>query len=373
MCFSVTVHRAQGPTVDRTCLDLTVDPFAHGHLYVGLSRVRRRRLHTMVRWAVTDTGCPNHVSWDINPNFAGVSDRNASILAYPMMSADNGTKDLSSASGTICMMRNGVSHVQDYFDTAFYLEADSFDPCGGHATPNGFYHYHGTAVACRNRRRRSRASTRRCWAGHTCAEPKGRTTRSASTCAPATRPSSTRMSTPTATTRDRYNHNRCSEKVDACGDDPVAGYTADLVPAETASLDEMYDALLIEGLDTDIIGSNFTVNCTLYLGSGGDGTEDEDDATSATSTTADEGAVTVDDATHDAATAVLDDDVPTTSDVATMIDATDAVDDDDTDPDASEAAEDGSSESPLGAASHTPGTVFMGVITAAAAAMFVGA
>ncbi|CAM9215125.1 unnamed protein product, partial [Ectocarpus sp. 6 AP-2014] len=163
---------------------------------------------------------------------------------------------------------------------------------------------------------------------------------------------------------DRYNHNRCSEKVDACGDDPVAGYAADLVPAETALRDEMYDALLIEGLDTDIIDSNFTVNCTLYLGSGGDGTEDDDDATCTTSTDGDdatsataidedEGTVTVDDATDDAATAVLDDDVPTTSDVATTIDATDAADDDDTDPDASEAAEDGSSESPLGAASHT--------------------
>ncbi|CAN0498321.1 unnamed protein product, partial [Ectocarpus sp. 8 AP-2014] len=28
-------------TLDRTCLDLTLDPFVHGHLYVGLSRVRR--------------------------------------------------------------------------------------------------------------------------------------------------------------------------------------------------------------------------------------------------------------------------------------------------------------------------------------------
>ncbi|CAM9773299.1 unnamed protein product [Ectocarpus fasciculatus] len=104
----------------------------------------------MVRVALTDTGCPNHVSWDINPNFAGVSDRNASIPAFPMMFADNGTKDLSSASGTIGMMRNGVSiswavdPVEEYEDTAFFLEADSFDPCGGHATPFGFYHYHGT-------------------------------------------------------------------------------------------------------------------------------------------------------------------------------------------------------------------------------------
>ncbi|CAM9151056.1 unnamed protein product [Ectocarpus sp. 12 AP-2014] len=41
LCFSVTVHRAQGETLYRTCLDLTLDHFAHGHLYAGLSRVRR--------------------------------------------------------------------------------------------------------------------------------------------------------------------------------------------------------------------------------------------------------------------------------------------------------------------------------------------
>lgn len=35
--------------------------------------------------------------------------------------------------------------VETYEDTAFFLEADGFDPCGGHATPTGSYHYHGTA------------------------------------------------------------------------------------------------------------------------------------------------------------------------------------------------------------------------------------
>lgn len=33
----------------------------------------------------------------------------------------------------------------DYKSTAFYLESESFDPCGGHATSTGSYHYHGTA------------------------------------------------------------------------------------------------------------------------------------------------------------------------------------------------------------------------------------
>lgn len=35
--------------------------------------------------------------------------------------------------------------VVGYKDTAFYLEADSFDLCGGHATSGGIYHYHSTA------------------------------------------------------------------------------------------------------------------------------------------------------------------------------------------------------------------------------------
>ena len=35
--------------------------------------------------------------------------------------------------------------VVEYEDTAFYLEADTFDPCGGHSTTKGIYHYHGTA------------------------------------------------------------------------------------------------------------------------------------------------------------------------------------------------------------------------------------
>lgn len=28
---------------------------------------------TMMRLTVTQTACPNHVNWDLNPNFAGVS------------------------------------------------------------------------------------------------------------------------------------------------------------------------------------------------------------------------------------------------------------------------------------------------------------
>lgn len=35
--------------------------------------------------------------------------------------------------------------MEEYEDTAFYLENDIFDPCGGRATTEGTYHYHSTA------------------------------------------------------------------------------------------------------------------------------------------------------------------------------------------------------------------------------------
>ena len=54
--------------------------------------------------------------------------------------------------------------------------------------------------------------------------------------------------------------------MEACGDSPVVGYTADYVPEPSVSLDAQYDAELIDGIDVDIIDSDFTVDCTLYLG-----------------------------------------------------------------------------------------------------------
>ena len=59
----------------------------------------------------------------------------------------------------------------------------------------------------------------------------------------------------------------CSNKVEACGDDPDVGYSANHVPEASIPLDEQYDAELISGDDTDVIGDkNLSVNCTLYLG-----------------------------------------------------------------------------------------------------------
>jgi hypothetical protein len=42
-CYAITVHRAQGSTLSKAVLDLRTPVFAHGHLYVGLSRVRTSR------------------------------------------------------------------------------------------------------------------------------------------------------------------------------------------------------------------------------------------------------------------------------------------------------------------------------------------
>lgn len=54
--------------------------------------------------------------------------------------------------------------------------------------------------------------------------------------------------------------------MDACGDSPENGYTADYTPGILTSLDEQYDADLISGDDTDFIDSSFSVDCTLYMG-----------------------------------------------------------------------------------------------------------
>lgn len=43
LAFAATVHALQGATCGRLILDLRVPVFAHGHLYVALSRARRSR------------------------------------------------------------------------------------------------------------------------------------------------------------------------------------------------------------------------------------------------------------------------------------------------------------------------------------------
>ena len=41
--YATTFNSCQGLTLDRSCLDLRIDPFAHGQLYTALSRVRCRQ------------------------------------------------------------------------------------------------------------------------------------------------------------------------------------------------------------------------------------------------------------------------------------------------------------------------------------------
>lgn len=40
LAYSLSINRAQGQTLNRVMLDITVSPFSHGHLYVAMSRVR---------------------------------------------------------------------------------------------------------------------------------------------------------------------------------------------------------------------------------------------------------------------------------------------------------------------------------------------
>ncbi|CAN0586450.1 unnamed protein product, partial [Laminaria digitata] len=39
----------------------------------------------------------------------------------------------------------GTTAATTFESSAIFLEGDTFDLCGGHATGNGIYHYHNTA------------------------------------------------------------------------------------------------------------------------------------------------------------------------------------------------------------------------------------
>lgn len=63
-----------------------------------------------------------------------------------------------------------------------------------------------------------------------------------------------------------YAHLRCTSPIRDCGESPEEGYTAGYTPALGTDLSAQYDADLISGDDTFFVGSNFSLNCSLYLG-----------------------------------------------------------------------------------------------------------
>ena len=42
LAYCMTYNKSQGQTLNRVLLDTTEEPFAHGHAYVAMSRVRTR-------------------------------------------------------------------------------------------------------------------------------------------------------------------------------------------------------------------------------------------------------------------------------------------------------------------------------------------
>ncbi|CAM9808747.1 unnamed protein product [Ascophyllum nodosum] len=212
-------------------------------------------------------------------------------------------------------MRNGVAlfsswavdKVDEYEDTAFYLEADTFDLCGGHSNPGGIYHYHGTPGCLQEQAMLDAGTTSDehspilGWAYDgfpvygqlgpdgiemkMCKEDGADETYCLDMC------SGYEAELPDV---DGFKYRyylscgfdesffpfttncyrgccpdglTCNDKVEACDDDAEEGYTDSYVPEALPTLHEVYDSQLIEGNDTTYIGSNDSVNCTLYLGS----------------------------------------------------------------------------------------------------------
>lgn len=58
----------------------------------------------------------------------------------------------------------------------------------------------------------------------------------------------------------------CAIFVEACGADAEVGYTTSYTPVAATSLADPYESDLIAGVDTEKIGSDEYVNCSLYVG-----------------------------------------------------------------------------------------------------------
>lgn len=81
---------------------------------------------------------------------------------------------------------------------------------------------------------------------------------------------STSCSSGTSPRRYEYSlarlSDRCGTYVEDCDSSAEEGYSDDYVPAEATDLSDVYDAELIEGDDTDYIGSRYSLDCSLYEG-----------------------------------------------------------------------------------------------------------
>ncbi|CAM9318962.1 unnamed protein product [Pylaiella littoralis] len=109
------------------------------------------------RQVLSNTSCANHVNYGVDkgPDLhfpARHYASNTSIPAFPYLSGNGSTTDLSSTNGQIGILGNGVALysafagevVTDWESTAMAAEYLTFDACGSHSTVEGRYHHHGT-------------------------------------------------------------------------------------------------------------------------------------------------------------------------------------------------------------------------------------
>jgi hypothetical protein len=100
---------------------------------------------------VTTNGCPTH-AWDaVNPNDAEHqeyfdSEGTFTLPATPYLATWANKLDVECVGGPVGVARTGAVIFSPFPGTcggdAVQLEGDTFDACGGHADPNGRYHYH---------------------------------------------------------------------------------------------------------------------------------------------------------------------------------------------------------------------------------------
>jgi len=103
--------------------------------------------------AISNNGCPNHPVKNHNPNYPVPGTNSANIPAYPQLETVASAANLATRGGTIGLFFDGALLFSPFAGTgtgenwstsAVYLEADTFDMCGGHGASAlaSSYHYH---------------------------------------------------------------------------------------------------------------------------------------------------------------------------------------------------------------------------------------